>query len=185
MSALAERKSASACSTSGRRVSNSDGKPAGMSARIVCSPSRAVAARRSWLRLPEQQDEPVLDLRASTQLCGLVRLGLLDNRLRQAQIQLRAGAGVELKFDDVVRGARRLERLLRHREQFIVGEHGQVLIGNLRHQQDFRGLASLYRCEVLLEGGRLETAEAAEQVDFPSHRQADRIRPDECWHCRR
>ncbi len=94
--------------------------------------------------LAEQQDQAVLRLCPRSQLCGLIRQRLLDDGLCLLQIQFGARAGIELKFDDGVRSVRRIECLLRHLQQFIVCEYGQILIGHLRDQQNLRRLAPLH-----------------------------------------
>ncbi len=121
-------------------------------------------------RLADQQYERVLGLRAQPDLGGVIGLSLFHGGLRQAQVQFRRGACVVLQLYDGVGRLRRLQGVLRHRELLIKRKRGEVLVGDLRHQQDLRGLARMRTRQVLLERSIGQALKAAEEVNLPRGR---------------
>ncbi len=89
-------------------------------------------------RLAEQQHERIFSLRSSTKLRGPVGLRLLDDCFRLTQIQLGTVSHIELQFHEIVGRPCRRECLFSDFEQLVASEQGQVLICDLRYQQDLR-----------------------------------------------
>jgi len=118
-------------------------------------------------RLAEEQDETILGLRPRARLRGEIRVRLLDHRQRLLQRELGRGAGVELQLHDLVGGLGRGERLARHAELLVEREHQQVLVRDLRDEQDLRRAPRFAAGEVLLERRLVQAAQAAEEVEFP------------------
>ncbi len=73
-------------------------------------------------------------------------------------------------------GLRSLERPQRHRDRFVEGEQREVLVGDLRNEQDLEGLVGLCAREVLLQRLVAQALHAPEEVDFPGGRQPDGVR---------
>jgi hypothetical protein len=82
-----------------------------------------------------------------------------------------------LKQRQLVGGLRALERTFGHRHEFVETEQRQVLIRDLRHQQDLGRFSRLGGGEILLQCCFAQASQAAKEIDLPRRGQVNGIRP--------
>ena len=133
---------------SGRRVSTSEGTPAGNSAMALTLSVSVAGSSSAGTGAPTTQRERVLVLCDEGAVAGNVGTGTLQQLLRLVQIERRDRPGLEAAADQLVRLLPRFVSALRQRQPFAVERDDQPGVGDFGHQADLRAATGFLGAEV-------------------------------------
>ena len=163
-----------------QQVRRQAGRHGGQVGRVAQSLAGAQAGEHvRWQGLAQQQHQGVLVQGALALLLRQRGARSLGQRDGLAVVQLGRHARVETQLGQLDRLFTGLQRVARNLQQLLVGQQRIPAAGHGGHQAGLRGAASFLGRQVLGQGGFLQAADAAEEVQLPrGDGQADLVAVD-------